>query len=297
MVAAAGRFDLIPVRSWMTPSCSNNEIVRSPRSEVMPSLFPGIDPYLESQHLWEGFHARLVTYFCDALNDMLPESYVAELGERFHLMELSGRAAKQVLPDIAVIDSDRKSSQGAARQTKLGGTLTLEPVTIPLPKLSKEVRDVWIEIRRPPKRAPIAVIEVLSPTNKSSDGFVEYKLKRTSTIRQRVHLVEFDFLLGGRRLSMGEPLPTGDYYALVSRAERRPDCEVYAWTVRDSLPAIPIPLVPPDEDVVVDLRAVFNTAYTRGRYGRLIDYAASPLALRKPDDRAWAEKIARRARS
>ena len=211
-------------------------------------------------------------------------------------MELSGGAAKQVLPDIAVIDGDRKSSQGAARQTKLGGTLTLEPVTIPLPKLRKEVRDVWIEIRRPPKRAPIAVIEVLSPTNKSSDGFVEYKLKRTSTIRQRVHLVEFDFLLGGRRLSMGQPLPAGDYYALVSRAERRPDCEVYAWTVRDRLPAIPIPLAPPDEDVVVDLRAVFDTAYTRGRYARLIDYAASPSALRKPNDRTWAEKIAQRAR-
>ena len=49
----------------------------------MPSLFPGIDPYLESQHLWEGFHVRLVTYFCDALNDVLPESYVAELGGAF----------------------------------------------------------------------------------------------------------------------------------------------------------------------------------------------------------------------
>ena len=39
----------------------------------MPSPFPGIDPYIESQHLWEGFHARFVTYLCDALNDVLPE--------------------------------------------------------------------------------------------------------------------------------------------------------------------------------------------------------------------------------
>ncbi len=260
----------------------------------MPNPFPGIDPYLESQHLWEGFHARFVTYFCDALNDVLPETYVAELGERFYLMEVSGRGAKQVLPDIAVIEGEWKSRQGAAQRTRLGGMLTLEPVTIPLPKLRKEVRDVWIEIRRPPKRAPIAVIEVLSPTNKSSDGFVEYKLKRTSTIRQKVHLIEFDFLLGGRRLSMGEPLPGGDYFALVSRAERRPDCEVYAWTVRDHLPAIPIPLAAPDDDVVVDLGVVFNTAYARGRYARLIDYSAPPTALRKPQDRAWAEKTARR---
>ena len=104
------------------------------------------------------------------------------------------------------------------------------------------------------------------------------------------------FLLGGRRLSMGEPLPGGDYYALVSRAERRPDCEVYAWTVRDRLPTIPIPLSAPDEDVKVDLGAVFTTAYTRGRYARLVDYSAPPSALRKSQERAWAEKIARRGR-
>ena len=95
---------------------------------------------------------------------------------------------------------------------------------------------------------------------------------------------------------MGEPLPGGDYYALVSRAERRPDCEVYAWTVRDRLPAIPIPLSAPDEDVKVDLGAVFTTAYTRGRYARLIDYSAPPSVLRKPQERAWAEKIALRGR-
>jgi hypothetical protein len=263
----------------------------------MASPFPGIDPYLESQHLWEGFHARFVTYFCDALNDVLPENYVAELGERFHLIELAGRAARQVLPDVALIEAESRSARGTVRRARAGATLTLEPVTIPLPKLKQEVRDIWIEIRRPPKRAPIAVIEVLSPTNKSSDGFLEYKLKRTSTIRQKVHLVEFDFLLAGRRLPMSRPLPAGDYYALVSRAERRPDCDVYAWTVRDRLPMIPIPLARPDPDVRVDLAAVFTTAYNRGRYARLIDYTAIPAVVRKHDDRTWADKIARSGRA
>src|SRR5436190_19877093 len=114
----------------------------------MPSPFPGIDPYLEAQGLWEGFHLRFVPYYCDALNDVLPETYVAELGERLHLIELSAREAKLVLPDIAVIGRDRKASRGTARRKQAGGTLTLEPVTIPLPRVTMEVRDVWIEIRR-----------------------------------------------------------------------------------------------------------------------------------------------------
>jgi hypothetical protein len=47
--------------------------------------------------------------------------------------------------------------------------------------------------------------------------------------------------------------------------------------------------------VVLDLGAVFATSYERGRYARLIDYTAPLTLLRKPEDRAWAEEIARAA--
>ena len=262
----------------------------------MPSLFPGIDPYLEAQSLWEGFHQRYVTYLCDALNDRLPRDYVATLGEHLHLVELTPREAKQILPDVAILGEERKAVRGGARTKRAGGTLTLEPITIPLPRVTREVRDVWIELRRPPERAPITVVEMLSPTNKLGEGLGEYRLKRRKMLRQKVHLVEFDFLLGGQRLPMGRALPRGDYYALVARAERRPDCDVYAWTIRDPLPPIPIPLLAPDPDVVLDLGAVFATSYERGRYARLIDYSAPLTLVRKPEDRAWAEGMARRAR-
>jgi hypothetical protein len=51
-------------------------------------------------------------------------------------------------------------------------------------------------------------------------------------------------LIGGRRVQTARPLPAGDYYALVARAERYPNAEVYAWTVRDQFPTIRIPLKP-----------------------------------------------------
>jgi hypothetical protein len=69
----------------------------------MPSPFPGIDPFLESQHFWEDFHPSFLTYCRDALNEILPEAYVAQLGERIRLVELSHKAAKLVRPGIAVI--------------------------------------------------------------------------------------------------------------------------------------------------------------------------------------------------
>jgi Protein of unknown function (DUF4058) len=262
----------------------------------MPSPFPGIDPFLESQHFWEDFHPSFLTYCRDALNEILPAEYVAQLGERIRLVELSQKKAKLVLPDIAVIEEADKPSRRVAHRSKVAGVLTLEPVTIPLPSVEMEIRDVWIEIRRGTSRAPVTVIELLSPTNKTGDGFVEYKLKRRSLIRQKIHLVELDLLLGGRRLPMSLPLPVGDYFAFISRAQRRPNSDVYAWTVRDALPSVPIPLMAGTPDVALDLADVFATTYERGRYARLIDYAAPPSVLRKPEDRAWAQKQARRGR-
>jgi hypothetical protein len=262
----------------------------------MPSPFPGNDPYLESQHFWEDFHPRFLTYCSDALNEILPQGYIAQLGERIRLVELSQKKAKLVLPDIAVIEEADKPSRRVAHRSKVAGVLTLEPVTIPLPSVETEIRDVWIEIRRGTSRAPLTVIELLSPTNKIGDGFVEYKLKRRSLIRQKIHLVELDLLLGGRRLPMSLPLPVGDYFAFISRAQRRPNSDVYAWTVRDALPSVPIPLMAGTPDVALDLAGVFATTYERGRHARLIDYAAPPSVLRKPEDRAWAQKQARRGR-
>ena len=262
----------------------------------MSKPFPGIDPYLESQGFWGDFHPRFVTYLCDVLNDALPELYVAQLGEQLRLVELARQDAKRIIPDVAILAGERKHARGVARSRQEAGTLTLEPVTIPLPRMTMEVRDVWIEILRQPKRTPIAVIEVLSPTNKIGVGVAEYLQKRHKMLKQKVHLVEFDFLLGGHRLPMDRALPRGDYYALVARAAQCPDCGVYAWTIRDPLPRIPIPLRAPDPDVILDLASVFATAYEKGRYARLIDYSAALTLVRKAEDRKWAEGLARRPR-
>jgi hypothetical protein len=120
----------------------------------------------------------------------------------------------------------------------------------------------------------------------------KYWSKRVSLIARAVHLLELDVLIAGRRLPMGR-LMRGIYNALVSRACRRPISDVVSWSIRDPLPIIPVPLLAPDADISLDLASVFSTAYHRGRYERSIDYAV-PLELPlSPDDRTWAEELAR----
>ena len=153
--------------------------------------------------------------------------------------------------------------------------------------------EIYLEILKLPEQRVVTIVELLSPSSKAGAGRRDYLAKRHGLMVPDVHLVELDFLIGGHRLPMERPLPPGDYFALIARAERRPDCEFFAWAVRDSLPIIPIPLLPPDSDVLIDLAPSFASVYERGRYARLIKYDAPldvPLA---PDDRAWAEELAR----
>ena len=135
------------------------------------------------------------------------------------------------------------------------------------------------------------MIEILSRSNKSGLGRGQYLQKRRELLDQPVHLVEIDLLLRGLRLPMGGPLPPGDYYAFVSRAEKRESSDVYAWSIRRPLPAVPIPLSPPDPDFSLDLAAVVNRAYDQGRYHRLIHYT-DPLDLPlSAEDQNWLRTL------
>ncbi len=255
----------------------------------MPSPFPGMDPFIESQGYWEDFHSALLGDCRRALTAVLPRNYGAFIEQRISLVDLSDEPPQSRRRDIAVLRDD----QGPRASSRVA-LATLEPITVPLVLDDlDEIRERWIEIRKLPDRSLVTVIEILSPTNKVGSGRMEYLEKRKQWTRQPVNVVEIDLLSGGHRLPMRGALPIGDYYAFVSRLDRRPNCDVYAWSIRRELPAIPIPLLIPDPDVHLDLRAVFSQTYDGAPYGESIDYSAPlnlPLAS---EDLAWAEQQVR----
>jgi Protein of unknown function (DUF4058) len=255
----------------------------------MSKRFPGMDPYLENPACWRDFHHEFIGAWRSAIAELLPEPYDARLDETVQVVPMSEEVIQLIYPDVAL---SRARKRRRSSRDRNGGTALLEPVVIPH-ELVEEVRQARIEIFHRPERSLVTVIEMLSPTNKVGDGYFEFCAKRLSILRQRVHLVELDLLIGGRRLPLSEALPPGDYYAMVSRSDKRPDCEVYAWNLRDPLPAVPIPLRNPDPDVHIDLGAVFEAAYTRGRYGRILPYGKPPQAPLKKADKQWAAERSR----
>lgn len=251
------------------------------------SPFPGMDPYIERPSGWRGFHVAFLSNLMAELNARLPEPYTADIEESVQLVELDAPSLRETVPDGLVT----RGPGPIGRPTGGSPVATLEPVFLSHPNV-EEVKHRWVEIRVAPDRDLIAVIELLSPTNKG-DGRNDYLSKRGAIMRQAVHLIEIDLLLTGKRLPMRELLPHGDYFAMVSRADNRPVAEVYAWTVRDRLPKLPVPLRSPDPDHRVDLQSVFAATYRAAAYDRKLDYAKPP-AVRLPDASAeWVVQTAR----
>lgn len=254
----------------------------------MSSRFPGMDPYLEDPAFWPDFHLEFIVALRNALRQGLPANYEARLDEQIKLIDVSGGSQKQIKPDVAALKRDIHTVAWTAPRQP-----SLSPITLPLLIEEEEYRDVWIQIRHRPNHSVVAVLEVLSPTNKSGSERAQYLAKRRAILRQSISLVEIDLLLDGARIAPPTPMPDSDYAIVVARADQRTECEVYPCNVRQPLPEIGVPLKPPDADVVVDLQSVFTAAFDHGGYETSIDYSRPPCAPLSQADLNWAVEQAR----
>ncbi len=250
----------------------------------MKCPFPGMDPYLEDPAYWQDFHQSFNTYWRDAIAQALPDNYEVRIDERVNLVEIPSESIKLIRPDLAI--SQGYPLSNVALETS--GVATLEPVSIPLDYPVEEVES-YLKILHRPDRTLVTVLELLSPTNKFDTGRWDYLAKRSAILRQQVHLVELDLLRAGHRLPVKRPLPPGDHFAFVSRWERRPNSDVYAWSMRSPLPTIRIPLKLSDPDLMFNIATVFDEAYTRGRYHRSLPYAQPPCVPVNTAESAWIE--------
>ncbi len=245
----------------------------------MPSPFPGMDPFIESQR-WRDFHTTLITVIREMLMPRVRPRYVVEVEEYVYLARKDEDPDRLIEPDLAIVDTDRAIVDtdrvwGAGSRNAGSAAVAIQPVvhTVPVPK---RFRQAFLTIRSRESQNIVTVIELLSPWNKTAgERRSEYLVKRSNVFCTPAHLVELDLLRGGRRLTTREPLTPADYYVFVCRKERLPQVDVYGWTLRQPLPTIPIPLAGEDPDVELDLQAAFTTTYDRAGYDYSLNYRRS----------------------
>jgi hypothetical protein len=255
----------------------------------MPSPFPGMDPYLEGA-LWTTVHFSLSAEIVRQLAPKLRPRYLVLPAERF-VMETPESVAvstADIYPDVGVAET-RSVARTAPETTLVAAPLELATV-IPTP-----IPHVTIELRDTANRQLVTAIEMLSPTNKRGDGRQEYLAKRRRILLSTAHLLEIDLLRQGQRVPMQKPLPAASYFIFLSRAERRPITEIWPIGLRALLPVVPIPLLPGDRDVALDMQQVFTTTYDLLGYDLAVAYTRPPEIPLSKEDVAWAEALLRMA--
>jgi len=266
----------------------------------MPSPFPGMDPFIEGQ-LWDDFHSRFVPELAAALMPKVRPKYLVTVERRVYLertvTDHQPPSITPIRPDVTIAKEREGIGTAIAVAEKVGVEVMAKTFTIPLP-IPERVEEPFITIRDRESREIVTVIEVLSPANKraGSDGRREYLQKREAILLSGTHLVELDLLRGGERMPTQKPLPPADYYALIAPAERRPYALGFAWTLKEPLPTIPIPLKGDDPEVKLDLQGVFTAVYERAGYDYMLDYGREVEPPLSEEDKAWVRQVLEKAR-
>jgi hypothetical protein len=251
----------------------------------MDSPFPGMDPYLEAPSIWPDLHTRLMSIIGEQLTPLLVPKYLAELETQVVIDHLDDDP-QVVLPDVSVTSPDVTAGAPTA-----AAVAAPAPVQVRVP-MDGPTRLVSVYIRQRETARLVAVIELLSPVNKRrGKGREEYLEKRRTFLTSPVHLIEIDLLRSYPRMPFDDPLPPAHYMVMVCKAGERPRSSVWPISVRQPLPTIPIPLLPPDPPVPLDLGPALRTAYMRARYDLRVEYRQQPIPPLSATDAAWAAAL------
>jgi Protein of unknown function (DUF4058) len=257
----------------------------------MPSPFPGVDPYLEHPDFWSELHNRLIVAIAIALAPSLRPKYHVAIDKRTYLGEADDSLLIGI-PDVTVFTQQSASARSTQDRPLSIATLTdREPIKVAVP-LIETVQESYLEIRETGKNYAVTVLEILSPKNKRSGaGREAYESKRSQVLASITNLVEIDLLRGGKPMQIVGNPPKTDYRILISRGDRRPISDLYAFNLPDTIPSFPLPLVRGDSEPIVDLQHLVNEVYEQAGFDTRIDYNQSCVPPLSEPDAAWANSL------
>jgi hypothetical protein len=214
----------------------------------MPSPFPGMDPYLENSKTWPVFQQQLILCLHQTLQPGLMDRYRARINQRHYFNE-------QALFTSVV---------------------------------REEHVEEFIEIRQRSDGRLVTLIEVVSPTNKTTAAGRQAYLDRRRASRG-ASLVEIDLLLQGQPMLeySRDKLEKWDDAVTLTRAASPDRHEIYTTTLQKPLTRFRLPLSPDDRDTVLDLQTIFTRCYDHADFAGKIDYKSDPPVAVPEEDRKW----------
>ena len=257
----------------------------------MPSPFPGMDPYLEGS-LWPDLHQELAGEIRRRLVPQLRPKYSARLAPHVVVErepEAEANGDESFYPDVDVVTM-RPGWEAGPDSSPAG--ITPATATVPMAS-SLRWKLITVEVRDRDAGELVTAIEILSPVNKRRPGLLAYRRKRKRYWESGANLLEIDLLRRGTRPFHGLGMPAGHYYVNLTPADEA-SVKVWAMSVRDPLPVVPVPLLGRDGPATIDLTEVFKSAYDDAGYDLRAEYGENPPPPGfSAADRAWiAQRLA-----
>lgn len=254
--------------------------------------FPGMNPYLETLGLWPEVHNRLIAAIAAFLRRSLPGPYSVVTEERVVIGHNPPEEPRRryAISDVVISGDTASPTLGRARQET-----DPSAVSVVIPE-AYWTRQQFLTVREQSRGYAVAVLEILSPSNKyQGEGRRQYSDKRLRILESATHLIEIDLI------RVGDPLPVegydgnAAYRILVSRNESRPVAELYPFGLQSAIPDIVLPLLNDEDEPTIRLGEIVNDIYLQGYYGAgpLIDYNYDPSGPLSDNDRRWLDALLR----
>lgn len=241
----------------------------------MSASFPGMNPWLEG-YLWADLHHELASAIRKQLAPQVKPKYVVRIDTYTYKDVLPEEELGIFYPDVEILKKTPPPPADSFSEPEAGYDMVTPPTLTFPTRLTVEARIPTVEIRDKGNNRLITAIEILSPVNKRNPGIVQYREKREMLYATGVHLLEIDLLRKGQRPAAHPALPEwAHYFAMLVRADQT-KTQVWALTIQDKLPVLPVPLKSPDPDVRLDLGRAFDDAVSLGEYDETINYREEP---------------------
>jgi hypothetical protein len=255
----------------------------------MKSPFPGMDPWLEG-YLWPDVHNHLARVFAELLAPQIAPKYVARLAIATIMDSEPESEIGITYPDVELMQRRNMVQEPVVDYGS--GNIT-EPTVIAPFKLPIEVRTPVVEVRDTANNKLVTAIEILSPVNKRHPNLKSYREKVEELHLSGVHVLEIDLLRRGTR-PFSYKKSTTHYQMMLLRAKTN-KAAIWAVNLHDKLPVLPVPLLPPDPDVPLDLGKALDITFERSLYHLSIDYSTEPAPPAfSEQDWAWIQTIAKK---
>lgn len=243
--------------------------------------FPGMNPWLENPLLWHDVHQAVTIALRDDLAPRLRPRYFVGV-ETHTYVSIPDAKRKSRYPDVTIVERG-------------GSPVAVAPTAAPAPFMEVVLRDDsllenYLVVRLVPAGEIVTVIEILSHANKQPGrDREEYIQKRQELLDSEVNLVEIDLLRAHPPMPYADEVDS-DYRILARHRARLNRARLYPFGLRQPISIFSLPLLPDDQEPLVNLNELLAGVYERAGYDLVIHYDEPPVPPLREQDVAWAKE-------